>query len=639
MQFFNAWPLKVIMTLLVLNLVVVTWRRIPLTPPRYGVWCIHAGIITLICGLSMYYAQKLEGKIAIFKDPSLGPNIVDHFYDKDQRSLFVRYANAGLEDLIEIPLPTLPRFKEYGYRLNNSDALQRRGLSNIAVLADGTDPVTHKLRKENLAQSLGLKDQRLTFDVTGFFPYAQVATDFISDPSSTTSGVDVTRIRAGDAKPLNHWTLLSTDPQHNSLTERVPFELHHVDATAEMVEALTKAAGELFHLDVSLPNQQPIPLDVQIGKTYGLGKGGYSLSVVEFDPKFHPFDSGESAAPVPMLTMLVTNPTHTFRRSVLQGRAVQTDFRLDGQMREKNLIDPGLRVTFAVNDPFHLLPRNHAIKHTLLTLAGGSDLIDITAGFGAVQSGVYRAVQGSETLEISSGDAATELFKFSRRDHLKAVERLVITPSSQREKDAEDQGKFQVVELMLTLGDWRTNVLVPFIEEAADRLTPDQWRGGLVKLPGVSEPLQFQLGNTLHALPARLALKDFQLLPYPGGAVNAPGTLYRDFISTVLVTDEATGDTNVETARMNHPIYFRGGDWLFFQSTFDSSPDHAWTGLGVGNRPARGVMWTGFVMIIIGLGYAFYVKPIIIRRMKANAIEAAASKRPKAGHTASAFTS
>src|SRR5688572_21674526 len=61
LQFFNAWPLKVLMVLLVANLITVTFTRIPFTPPRYGVWCVHAGIITLIYGMALYYHNKTEG--------------------------------------------------------------------------------------------------------------------------------------------------------------------------------------------------------------------------------------------------------------------------------------------------------------------------------------------------------------------------------------------------------------------------------------------------------------------------------------------------------------------------------------------------------------------------------------------------
>src|SRR5271168_1832873 len=65
LEFFDAWPLKLMMLLLCLNLATVTLTRIPLTPPRYGVWCIHAGIITLITGTSLYYHLKVEGKTLI----------------------------------------------------------------------------------------------------------------------------------------------------------------------------------------------------------------------------------------------------------------------------------------------------------------------------------------------------------------------------------------------------------------------------------------------------------------------------------------------------------------------------------------------------------------------------------------------
>ena len=58
-QFFNAWPLKVLMLLLVVTLATVTWIRIPLTPPRYGVWCIHLGIITLVISTSFHYRLSL----------------------------------------------------------------------------------------------------------------------------------------------------------------------------------------------------------------------------------------------------------------------------------------------------------------------------------------------------------------------------------------------------------------------------------------------------------------------------------------------------------------------------------------------------------------------------------------------------
>jgi hypothetical protein len=179
-QFFSAWPLKVLMLLLVANLVVVTWRRIPLTPSRYGAWCINTGIIALVCGSGLYFSLEMRGQVRIYADPLLGPTTADHFYDADQRSLYVRLRKAEsptMTQLIEIPLPALPRFAEYDQKHGNADVLASRGLNGIGLLVDG-----------------------LTVDVIGFYPDAKAVTDFSSGP--TTKPVVVTKSVNGAAGPM-----------------------------------------------------------------------------------------------------------------------------------------------------------------------------------------------------------------------------------------------------------------------------------------------------------------------------------------------------------------------------------------------------------------------------------------------------
>src|SRR5690349_1918927 len=85
LEFFNAWPLKVLMGLLVANLAVVTYTRIPFTPPRYGVWCVHAGIVTLIYGAALYYHNKVEGLALVPLKRT-----AEHYYDASERSLHLR---------------------------------------------------------------------------------------------------------------------------------------------------------------------------------------------------------------------------------------------------------------------------------------------------------------------------------------------------------------------------------------------------------------------------------------------------------------------------------------------------------------------------------------------------------------------
>jgi hypothetical protein len=75
---------------------------------------------------------------------------------------------------------------------------------------------------------------------------------------------------------------------------------------------------------------------------------------------------------------------------------------------------------------------------------------------------------------------------------------------------------------------------------------------------------------------------------------------------------------------LNSPIYFDHGSWIFFQAGYD--PDGQSSTIGVGNRPGVGIMLMGCIMIVSGFLYAFYVKPIVIRRMKATALAKAKSK-------------
>ncbi len=133
LQFFNAWPLKVMMLLLCLNLATVTLNRIPLTPPRYGVWCIHAGIVVLIVGTSLYYHLKVEGKTLI----PIG-HTVNLFYDSGQRALYARVLKGETYGMH--PLPSLPRYGSYddGHdpgRLRRTDLNGIRSFTPVGLAA------------------------------------------------------------------------------------------------------------------------------------------------------------------------------------------------------------------------------------------------------------------------------------------------------------------------------------------------------------------------------------------------------------------------------------------------------------------------------------------------------------------------
>lgn len=67
MEFFAWWPFNTLIAFFVLNMTVVTVRRIPLTVLNSGVWCIHGGIVILALSSVYYFGTKLEGDTPVFR--------------------------------------------------------------------------------------------------------------------------------------------------------------------------------------------------------------------------------------------------------------------------------------------------------------------------------------------------------------------------------------------------------------------------------------------------------------------------------------------------------------------------------------------------------------------------------------------
>lgn len=625
LQFFNAWPLKVLMVLLVANLCVVTWVRIPLTLPRLGVWMIHTGIVMLIVGTSFYYRHKVEGQTYIQRGQT-----VSGFYDSAERALFVRL--NGQPIYTDLSLPSLPRFNTYAAGADPQPL--RRDLANLPLVGlfrgEGDQPVAKKV-----SAVAGLKDD-LTVDVVGYHPYADLQIDYVEDPASDTIGVRLSVPDPHGGQTSRNW-LVSADPQSRAIDlGGVTVEHRHLPTGPPA--SLIEAASQLHRIDVKAGDYTQ-SLFVQVGQKYDLGATGYSVTVENFNPAFPMSGTGEL---VKILTLLVKNtdpkaPATEFRRMVIDGNPLQTDFKLNesgaGPMgkRQKAPLDEKLQLLYAFNDPNRLVPTDGGERHLLIT----ADQPGITH----LQIGVDGSAKEqplSPTGEFNVGPAEVKM-KLSavRMDHLRRREAVVDVPPVKRVRDLGATGVMQIATLRVKSGDWSQIVNVPYVPFA---LEPNaDWRTvRSIDLPGTMSKLQIALGNTRLELPAKLTLQNFELVNYPGGTIN--DNLFRDFKSTLKVVSRETGEEEVGVAKMNSPIYFDGGNWLLFQSGYNKQEMS--TFIGVGNRPGVGVMTAGCILMAVGLLYAFYVKPVIIRRRKEKAIALAAAggKLKKPGETRRAAT-
>lgn len=635
LQFFSAWPLKVLSALLVMNLAVVTWTRIPFTPPRYGVWCIHAGVVVLVLGMAYHYTLKTEGLTRIFVGQS-----VEHYYDMHERAL---YAKVGQRRALAKPLPDLPRFATYSEPLGNASKLNRDSLRSINPLVPaGIDPTSGRPATRTLAEELGVSD--LSIDVVGYHPYAVVQFEgFEHDPSVRNTGLRLTPKNIDVVEP--RWLVGSEPGQSRISYENVELEHRHLPS-ADAIRAVSEAATRLHEIEVRVGGVAR-KLFVDPGRSYPIAGTAYTLEPMSYVPNWTTIDRSWTGSALLIKVRRGgsegTLPAE-FHRMVLDGPDVQTDFdpadRSGGPLgkRQTRPLDDALVIRYRFNDSMRLLGQRSAERRLLLTSDDAPGITQVIVGM-ARPSEVATIDAANPELSITPAaggplappvqrDATPLVVSVERFDHLRAKRSVVDVPREQRDRDAGQSGVFQVVTVRVRSGHWSKDVHVPFEQWAADVA----WESEPIDIPGARAPLELRLGNTVRGIPARIKLDRFELVPYPGGDASL-GSIMRDFRSHLTITDRE-GRSSPGVAQMNDPVYFDSGAWLFYQAQWD--PDgQKFTVLGVGNRPGVFAMTLGCVMIGLGLIWAFYVKPAIIKRMKRQALEQAATHEKPAP----AFTS
>src|SRR5262249_14140693 len=145
----------------------------------------------------------------------------------------------------------------------------------------------------------------------------------------------------------------------------IELEHRHVPEplAAQLREAATRLQNGAHHLTVTVGDKS-INLPVEVGKSYPISGTGYTLSIENFDPAWSMFGTGEL---VKSLMITVTSdapaPKREFRRQVLEGKDVQTDFELNVPgappmgKRQKEPIDNLLVIRYRYDDRFNLLPQ------------------------------------------------------------------------------------------------------------------------------------------------------------------------------------------------------------------------------------------------------------------------------------------
>lgn len=629
--FFNWWPFKLLIVVLAVNLMTVTIIRIPLTPPRYGVWAIHLGIILLLISLGAYYRLKVEGLVPLVRGQT-----ATSFYDRWERSLYVRtpYAING------VALEGLPRFGVYDDASGNASRLDRPTLRNLEPQLAMLDAKTNQSHITTLGEAIGA-EHPVTLDIVGYYPYAEPE-GWVLDPAANNTG-----LKLSSDGHSSSWIVASESAKSViPVSDRAFIEHRHMPSVAD-VEVAIAAAKKLHKLEVRI-GETSRGFEIEPGQTHELVDAGYSFLIEGFTPQFT-LSSKDAAADA--ITLLVTQKkpdgtTYQYRRMILSGRDSQTDFELGvdgagpfGKRKSDGLLDTGIHFSYVYSDPTRLLPTMDGVtaKYILYTASDAPGITSLRVSSRAPSS-VTKSSDGHLDLIVQAPSAMFNMgaadqplnIHVDRHDNVKRSDGVVVVPPERRDNDAARAGAGQMVRVKVTSGDWSQIVPVSFDQFALQ----NPFRGATIKVPGAEVPFQLMLGNLRRPLPVAVRLENFEATPYAGGEVSG-NAMMREFKSNITFLDQARGTAIRASASLNKPAFYkRGGgglfvpseSWIFSQASWNPQ-DLDFTALQVGNRPFVGNMMFACGLIFGGLLYAFYLKPIIIRRMKAKALRDAQNRR------------
>ena len=158
------------------------------------------------------------------------------------------------------------------------------------------------------------------------------------------------------------------------------------------------------------------------------------------------------------------------------------------------------------------------------------------------------------------------------------------------------------VELKIHAGDWTTTTCVPltgaiYRAGATSILLPNQQRLRVQALPQRTE-----LGATMTVQTAKIET-------YPGTVLPS------DYVAKVAI--EQAGKTREETIDLNNPVLING--YQFYNANWSPQPGQGpvqMIQLGFASRPAIGLIWLSFALLSLSLPYAFYVKPLLLRKRR-----------------------
>jgi hypothetical protein len=445
----------------------------------------------------------------------------------------------------------------------------------------------------------------VTIIATSYLRYATMDTrrrmgEGIFDPA-----VDV-RLEAADGRRQEH-QLVAFDAARRSREQgQLVFEWiddpGRIDALLDVREPVLRISVPEVSVEIEAPVRQTTRLDPELPFT-PIDGSDYSYRV-QFLQDGLRLSAGEV---ISVAVVEIKSAQRTFVRWVCDDPSKTRDLPdsddTEAAHSEALETDPGIDMQY--------LPGAHPAAVTIVGGPGEEEL-RLALATGGAEPQVHDLATG-RPVDLGGGITLTVL-QFAARTSLAA--RPAIVPPSQRDRDFRAQ--LAMVQVELPEAGRAETYWLPFHHwpvRDPSRSLRGAYRPTEVVL-GDGRRVELMFSRQRRKLPSPAVLEDFVMDTHLGGFTGRNLSVL-NWTSEVRFRD-GDGWTPVERVSVNDPQE-HGGYW-YFQAQWDPpDPQRGYGGLnytvlGVGNRHGVNVMLLGCCLSVLGMIYAFYVKPVIKRR-------------------------
>jgi hypothetical protein len=674
LEFYSWWPLRLVLTLFVINMIVATVRRIEFNLPNLGVLTVHTGIVTIALGSMYYGALKQEGDTLLFAgepasdgQPTAGlPQ--SGFYDNMRVVLWVRQEGRLWE---QRPI-WAPRYNDYNLGAAGTETAMAKVGHEVTTQADGGRKIDHTVREPGDESRL---DKDLSFRVIGYASYAEPTKDFVRAERRT--GERARPVRFADlvvdqdvqngtrGREMRAPFYFLPDEPAQRLAQTEVFALEYVRGMSpQRFDDLstTLPEGVRHALLIEVPGQNGSPAyrevhEARTGSTLEIGETGFRVEVVDLLPRppFPIITEGFQNADSSVAIVQITSPTESYERWIYHRYPEINQDMLQGVSatgrQARRTADPGIRVSYIdatklqiyIDEPLDGGPARAIVRRPGV----GTARLET----GLEQGGVLRdAIPG---LHVRLGE---------RWEHAVQVERPAVVPVTSRRNDEIGNHMRSMLAVEVAAADWTRVIWLPFTKYLGAGLGTER---DMVLPDG--RKVQLAFGRLRYPFPGfMIQLLDFQMVAYDHR--GSP----RDYQSLIRVVPQQFSDVPMlpiqraveqvagsfrayeHITKLNAPLQapfmlnehrsqFRNTAGLllsrlnpqqfkFSQAGWDAEgwqqsqlradrgelrrPYAQFTILGVGNNPGIHIIALGGILMSVGIPWAFYIKPLMMQRRK-----------------------